>query len=204
MAKYDVKQVSEFTDISVDTVHHYVKKFRKYFKGLERGKFNRLIFSDCDVDFLMTIRTLNKMENLTIKEINNKFKNEGIPEVTKQVTINNEENISESSNINNFPIEKIEGVENALISLKSEFEKFSEVETTLLDMQNNYKEINSKNAVVTQRTEDIKKMMTQLYTKLSHIERKQEKIMEEVNTSFWTKIKSIMMKPVRIPFLWKL
>ncbi|MFA7577721.1 MAG: MerR family transcriptional regulator [Candidatus Muiribacteriota bacterium] len=187
MTEYDIKQVSEITDISIDTVHHYVKKFRKYFKGLKRGKFNSLVFSDCDIEFLITIRTLNKMENLTLKEIKHKLdKGEINPaEVSKNSKVEVENESETKKEI--YAIEKIE-----------EFEKMFEV------IRSDYGKISEDNQVISQRTEDLKNMLNTIYSKLNHIELKQQKLIEEVNSNFWSKIKGFMLKPVRIPFLWKL
>ena len=196
------------TDISIDTVHHYVKKFRKYFKGLKRGKFNRLMFSQIDVELLVKIRTLNKVENKTIKEImqycqenksviENLNNNLGVVEEknteingskqveTKNVDILNINEVEKSNEV--FPVEKLENFELMISDIKDEYKKLVENNNNMLG-----------------KTDDIKKMMNLLYTKLNSIENRQQKIIDDMSITIWDKLKGFLLKPVRVPFLWKL
>jgi DNA-binding transcriptional MerR regulator len=182
---YDVRKVSRLTDISVDTVHHYVKKFREYFPGLKRGRFNRLVFSEEDVNFLVHIRTLNKVENLTLKEIKTKFREEGV-DLSEMPAEEKKENNPEKKQVE-YPIEKFEEFHNMLSTISDE-----------------YKALTENNAKVLEQNDDMKKMMNVLYTKLSHIELRQKKIIDDMNVGFWDRFKDLMLKPVRVPFLWKL
>lgn len=203
MANYDVKKVSRMTDISVDTVHHYVKKFRKFFPGLRRGKFNALIFSDQDVEFLVKIRTMNKMENLTLAEIKKIIKSEHqnnkVEEVQNSFEKKEEETLETTTDntmerpMENFPIEKLENFENMLTGIQEEYKTLTKNNQLVLAETDELKT----------RSEDLKNMMSLIYTKMNHIELRQQKIIDEVNRGFWTKLKAMFLKPIRVPFLWR-
>ncbi len=200
MANYDVKKVSRMTDISVDTVHHYVKKFRKFFPGLRRGKFNALIFSNEDVEFLIRIRTMNKMDNLTLSEIKKIIKDEhnNVKVTKKEEVVNNreEENLKIDTlerPLEKFPIEKLENFENMLTGIQEEYKNLSENNALVL----------SETEELKTKSEDLKNMMSLIYTKMNHIELRQQKIIDEVNKGFWTKLKAMFLKPIRVPFLWR-
>jgi len=202
MANYDVRKVSRMTDISVDTVHHYVKKFRKFFPGLRRGKFNALIFSDQDVEFLVRIRTMNKMENLTLAEIkeivkaehqNSKDDEENQEDRGEKVVETQVSNGMERP-LENFPIEKLENFENMLTGIQEEYKSLTKNNRLVL----------AETEQLKTKSEDLKNMMSLIYTKMNHIELRQQKIIDEVNRGFWTKLKAIFLKPIKVPFLWRL
>ena len=197
--EYDIKQVSKMTDISVDTVHHYVKKFRKYFKGLKRGKFNSLVFSDCDIELLISIRTMNKMENKTLKEIMTYFRECNENNLNNPQTIIKND-VCDNNENSDDDIINIQSSENTVFPIK----KIENFEIMISDIKDEYKKIIENNENILGKTDDLKKMMNLLYTKLNSIENRQQKMLDDMNVTVWDKLKGFLLKPVRVPFLWKL
>jgi DNA-binding transcriptional MerR regulator len=68
MKEYNFSQVVEKLNISENTLRNYLKVFHEFF-SFKRGEFNRIIFSEEDVEKIAKIYHHNRIENISTKYI---------------------------------------------------------------------------------------------------------------------------------------
>jgi len=75
MKEYSLSEVLEELNISENTLRNYIKVFHSFF-AFKRGEYNRIIFTEKDLDTLRKICHHNKVEKISTKYVKRMLKNE--------------------------------------------------------------------------------------------------------------------------------
>ncbi|PKK91234.1 MAG: hypothetical protein CVV64_05545 [Candidatus Wallbacteria bacterium HGW-Wallbacteria-1] len=75
MKEYSLSEVLEELKISENTLRNYIKVFHSFF-AFKRGEYNRIIFTEKDLETLRKICHHNKVEKISTKYVKRMLKNE--------------------------------------------------------------------------------------------------------------------------------